>query len=159
MLNFGRYHQNAYVTNDYDRALGVFAKHYGVSEFYELQLPPGMDNQLPLRVGLANAGGVEIELIHPLDAVPMYDEFLPQDGSFAIEFHHYCMLIEGDLTAWEDRRKAIDEIEHPIANEGGLDNLLRYMYMDERSRLGHYIEHVWYSPEMFRQMEAAIPRF
>jgi hypothetical protein len=160
MLNLGRHHQNAYVTNDLDRALKVYADHYGVPKFFELQLPPNLDGSpLPLRIALANVGGVEIELIQPLAPVPLYADVLPKDGSFAIVFHHICMRIEGDLGAWERHRKQINASEHRIALEGGLGDLLRYVYTDERSRLGHYLEHLWYSAQLLTQMDAQVPRY
>lgn len=157
MLNLGRHHQIAYVTNDLDRAFEVYAKHYGVPKFFELQIPPELQGgAMPLRIALANVGGVEIELIQPVGPAPLYADVLPKDGSFAIVFHHICTRIEGDLAAWERYRQQIDESAHPIVLEGGLGDLLRYVYTDERSRLGHYLEHMWYSPEMLAQMEASV---
>ena len=160
MLDHGLYHQIAYVTSDLEQAFEVYARHYGVPKFLELELPPNPDaSPTSLRVALANVGGLEIELIQPAATEPVYADVLPKDGSFAIVFHHVCIRIEGDLAAWELHRKHIDESEHPVVIEGGRGNDLRYIYTDERSRLGHYLEHVWYSAEMLAQMEDIVPRY
>jgi len=37
--------------------------------------------------------------------------------------------------------------------------MLRYIYTDERETLGHFIEHVWMSPELLAQMRAVVPRY
>jgi hypothetical protein len=160
MLDLGLHHQIAYVTNDLDRAKEVYAKHYGVPTFLELPLPPNADGSpLPLRIALANVGGIEVELIQPLPSATLYADALPKDGNFAIVFHHICIRIEGDLAAWDRHRAQIDEKEHPIAIEGAFGDFVRYCYTDERSRLGHYLEHVWYSPAYFEQITTMIPHY
>lgn len=160
MLDLGRHHQIAYVTNDLDRAFEIYAEHYGVPKFFELPLPPNPDGSPPLlRIALANVGGIEVELIQPLPAAALWAEVLPKDGSFAIVFHHICIRIEGDMAAWDRHRAQINEKEHPIVIEGALGDSLRYCYTDERSRLGHYLEHVWYSPEQLAHMKRAVPHY
>jgi|SRR5690606_1327453 len=160
MLDLGRHHQIAYVTNDLDHAFDIYAKHYGVPQFFELQLPPTPDGSpQPLRIALANVGGVEVELIQPIPAATLYAEVLPKDGSFAMVFHHICIRIEGDMAAWDRHRANIDEKAHPIVIEGAFGDVVRYCYTDERSRLGHYLEHVWYSPEQLEQMKLAVPHY
>lgn len=160
MLDLGRHHQIAYVTSDLDRAFEIYAKHYGAPKFFELPLPRNPDGSPPpLRIGLANVGGIEIELIQPAPSATLYADALPKDGSFAIVFHHVCIRIEGDMAAWERHRASIDETEHPIALEGAVGDMVRYVYTDERARLGHYLEHVWYSPEHLAHMKKAVPHY
>ena len=36
---------------------------------------------------------------------------------------------------------------------------LRFFFTDERSTLGHYLEHVWMSPAMLAQIDAVIPTY
>jgi hypothetical protein len=160
MLDLGRYCQIAYVTNDLDHAFEVYAKHYGVPKFFELELPPTLDSRpQPLRVALANVGGVEVELIQPIPTATLYADVLPKDGSFAIVFHHTCIRIEGDLAAWDRHRKAIEASGHVVAMEGAFGDFVRYAYTDERARLGHYLEHVWCSPEQLEQIKAVVPHY
>ena len=39
-----------------------------------------------------------------------------------------------------------------------MGNDMRFVYTDERSRVGHYLEHVWMSPPLLQQMKA-IPAY
>jgi hypothetical protein len=157
-----RHSQIAYVTNDLDAAAALLAREYGIPGFYKFDTSgvakPG-DPQL--RIGLARVGGVEIELIEPLGSTaPMFSQGLPQDRTaLAIRFHHVAMRIEGSLEDWERHRAAIDTVRHPIVYQGALGELLRYFYTDERATLGHYVEHMWMSPELLQQLGAAVPTY
>jgi hypothetical protein len=75
---------------------------------------------------------------------------LPRDGTaLAIKFHHVAIRIDGSLENWQQHRAAIDmyrSIRSCIRAVSG--DMLRYFYTDERSTLGHYVEHVWMSPEL-----------
>jgi hypothetical protein len=54
---------------------------------------------------------------------------------------------------------SINTAQHPIVYRGSLGEDLRYIYTDERSRIGHYVEHVWMSPRVLEQIAAARPSF
>jgi hypothetical protein len=158
-----QFHQIAYVTTDLERAKSLFREHYGVARFFMLcdpppdNIPPGIP---PLRVALANLGGTEVELIQPLGReLPVFADALPRDKSFALRFHHICFRIAGDLADWNAHRASIDEGEHRVAFHGALEDDLRFLYTDERSRLGHYVEHIWMSPKVLQQMAQAVPSF
>jgi hypothetical protein len=154
--------QVAYVTNDLDAAAALLAKQYGIPGFYKFDTTgvaqPG-DPQL--RIGLARVGGVEIELIEPQgSATNLFSEVLARGSAeLAIRFHHVAIRIDGPLENWERHRAAIDTARHPIAYHGALGDMLRYFYTDERPTLGHYVEHVWMSPELLAQLGAAIPTY
>jgi hypothetical protein len=157
-----RHSQIAYVTNDLDAAAELLEKRYGLPGFYKFDTTgvaqPG-DPQL--RIGLARVGGVELELIEPQGcAANLFSVALPRSGTgLAIRFHHVAIRVGGPLENWERHRAAIDTGQHPIAYQGGLGDLLRYLYTDERTTLGHYVEHVWMSPELLAQLDAAIPTY
>lgn len=157
-----RHSQIAYVTNDLDAAAALFERDYGAPGFYKFdnaQVAQPGDPQL--RIGLARVGGVEIELIEPVGAAAsMFSRHLPEDRSeLAIRFHHVAIRIEGSLDDWERHRAAIDTRLHPIAFQGALGDLLRFFYTDERTALGHYVEHVWMSPELLEQLRVAVPTY
>ena len=109
-----------------------------------------------LRIGLARVGGVEIELIEPQgSATNLFSEVLPRGSAeLAIRFHHVAIRIDGSLENWQRHRAAIDTVRHPIAYQGALGDMLRYFYTDERPTLGHYVEHVWMSPDLLAQLGA-----
>ena len=157
-----RHSQVAYVTNDLDAAAALLEKQYGIPGFYKFDTSavaqPG-DPQL--RIGLARVGGVEIELIEPLGDTPsVFAGVVPRDRTkLAIRFHHVAIRIEGTLADWQRHRDGIDTARHPIAYQGALGDMLRYFYTDERTTLGHYVEHVWMSPDLLAQLGAAIPTY
>jgi len=157
-----RHSQIAYVTNDLDAAAALFEREYGAPGFYKFDneqvAQPGDPR---IRIALARVGGVEIELIEPLDsAASVFSQGLPQDRTkLAICFHHVAIRVDGSLEDWERHRAAIDTRRHPIAFQGALGDLLRFFYTDERATIGHYVEHVWMSPALLEQMKAAVPAY
>ncbi len=156
------HNQNAYVTTDMDQALALWRDVFDVSSFYVFANDgPGMEYSHPyrLKIALANVAGTEIELIEPLDGNPMYSDALPTDGSFAIRFHHVCMRIDGGLADFEAHMASLDPVTHPVVYRGGMADLMRFAYTDERATLGHYIEHVWFDAGFYQQMASAIPKF
>jgi hypothetical protein len=157
-----RHNQNAYVTTDMDQALALWREDFDVSAFYVFANDaPGMECSQPyrLKIALANVGGTEIELIEPLDGNAMYSDILPKDGSFAIRFHHICMRIDGGLADFEAHMASLNPVKHPVVYSGGMADLMRFAYTDERATLGHYIEHVWFDAGFYAQMSSAIPVF
>lgn len=154
------HNQNAYVTTDMYQALALWRDAFDVTSFFVFDNDaPGMECSHPyrLRIALGNVGGTEIELIQPLDGNAMYSDVLPKDGSFAVRFHHICMRINGPLANFEAHMASIDPTAHPVAYSGGMADLMRFAYTDERATLGHYIEHVWFDDGFYSQMAAAIP--
>jgi len=156
-----RHSQIAYVTSDLDRALAVWRDAFDVPAFHVFTNDmPGLESSHPFRmkIALANVGGVEIELIEPLDgSAPLHAEPLPADGSFAICFHHVAMRIEGTLADYDAHMASLDPVLHPVAWTGSLADVMRFAYTDERRTLGHYVEHVWFDPGFYEQLAAAIP--
>jgi hypothetical protein len=155
-------HQIAYVTNDMDRAVAIFAGDFGVSRFEPLvtgeQPPPS--GGIWMKVSLAQINGTEIEVIQPLgDAENLFSNALPKDERFAMVLHHVCIRISGGIENWERHRASIDEATHPVAMESAYGDFLRILFTDERSRLGHYLEHLWMSPAVAETMARRVPRF
>jgi Glyoxalase/Bleomycin resistance protein/Dioxygenase superfamily len=155
-----RHSQIAYVTTDMEQALAVWRDEFDVPEFYVFTndaLDLESSHPYRLKIALANVGGMEIELIEPLDGNAMYSDPLPKDGSFAMCFHHICMRIEGPLANFEAHMASLDPVAHPVVYGGRMADLMRFAYTDERATLGHYVEHVWFDGDFYGQMSAAIP--
>ena len=155
--------QVAYVTNDLGRALAIFRDHYDVPAFYVFANDaPGLvqSDGARLRIALALVGGVEIELIEPQgDSALLFSQVLPRDGSFAIRFHHVAIRIDGTLADFEAHMASIDPARHPVVWHGAMGDIMRYAYTDERSALGHYVEHVWMDPDLRAQLASVIPAY
>ncbi|MPS67277.1 MAG: hypothetical protein E2586_02105 [Novosphingobium sp.] len=157
--------QVAYVTNDLPAAMARLKEEYGTPGFFEMcNIQPGEDptGKPVLKIAIAVVGGVEIELIEPVgDTAPLFRDFLPQgnEHELAIRFHHIATRIEGGMANWEAHLGSIDQNRHPVVFEGAVGDMLRYVYTDERATLGHFLEHVWMSPELLAQMRTLIPSF
>jgi len=155
--------QIAYVTSDMDEALRQFDQEYGVSAFhvFENNAPElEQSDTAKLKIALAIVGGAEIELIEPLgSSAPLFSQYLPDDGSFAIRFHHLAFRINGSLADFEAHIASIDPGRHPIIWQGNLGDMMRYAYTDERETLGHFVEHIWMHEDIYSQMRSAIPSF
>ncbi|MBB35909.1 MAG: hypothetical protein CME88_00370 [Hirschia sp.] len=156
-----RHSQIAYVTTDLEKALAIWRDDFDVPSFHVFNNDmPGLESshQYELKIALANVGGVEIELIEPLNGTaPMHAEPLPNNGDFAMCFHHVAMRIGGSLEDYEAHIGSLDTDRHPIVWTGGFADMMRFAYTDERSTLGHYIEHVWFDEGFYGQLAAAIP--
>lgn len=155
--------QVAYVTNDIVAAAAAFQDEYGAPGFYHFSnVGAGMDSEdgPQLKIALARVGGIEIELIEPIgNTAPLFKDFLPGGSDLAIRFHHVCIRIDGPIDNWNAHVASIDLDRHPIAFEGSMGDMLRFFYTDERKTLGHYVEHVWMSPELYGQVLAATPTY
>ena len=155
--------QIAYVTNDMDGAVRTFQDIYGAPGFYQFSNvgPDGAIGDGPqLKIALARVGGIEIELIEPIgDTAALFRDVLPAGQDLAIRFHHVAIRIAGGIAEWDAHVASIDYDRHPKVFEGGLGDDLRFFYTDERSRLGHYVEHVWMSAGLYAQVTAATPTY
>ena len=158
-----RHHQIAYVTNDIDAAIAVFERDYDAPGFYvftNVGTGATAAGGPELKIALSIVGGVEIELIEPIgDTAPLFRDGLAPGPDLDIRFHHVCIRIDGPLSAWDAHAASIDTARHPIVFEGALGDDLRFFYTDERSRLGHYVEHVWMSPSLLAHLARVIPRY
>lgn len=159
LSNFAGFLQIAYVTTDLTQALEIFRRDHGMAHWAELRdLPvetqPGRHSRL--NIGLAFVGDVQIELIEPLggdDAV--YRAPLPASG-FALKHHHFAQLFETEAE-FEAQREAAKRRGEALALDGQSPGHARYFYTDHRATLGHYIEHIWYTPQGRAGM-AQLPR-
>jgi hypothetical protein len=151
--------QVAYVTTDVEQAIEHFRSRHGVAQWLRLcpiEIETAPSAKATLNIALAYVGPVQIELIQPLgghDAV--YRKVLPAEG-FAIRQHHFAQLIDSE-ESYELQRRELSLQNVPIALEGQSPGVARYFYSDHRDTLGHYIEHIWYSPSGLAGL-AHIPR-
>ena len=157
----GPFQQLAYVTNDMQRALGVFRDRYAIPSFclLENRFPAVVDEepgQMALRIALANLDGVQVEVIEDIgSSFDIYTEPLPEDGRFKIAFHHVCIQIQGGIENWERHLALLTDRPHYYRPQTGPGT--RVIYTDERAELGHYIEHVWFGPEIMKRMAEMVP--
>lgn len=138
--------QLAYVTRDLTRARASLSQAMGLTGWavvpatgVDLQIPAGAT--MSMKVEVAWTGAWQIELIEPMaGATGIYEQGLPPGDGVA--FHHVGALIPGTRDDWDRFRATIADAA--IAIEGGRSQM-RFIYVDERDTLGHFIEYVWMS--------------
>jgi hypothetical protein len=147
----GRHYQNAYVTRDIDKAVESFRARAGVSEARVFEA--SVEVQTPAGRGLAVSklsfiwiNNLQYELIQPVSGlVGIYRDALPADD--ALKFHHICMRVDN----WQEFRARVGHQPFPVVLEGGSEHL-RFLYLDTRDFIGHYLEYVWMTPERWSQL-------
>lgn len=129
---------SAWVTNDLDRALEVFAKRYGIGEcsFLEGKNPQGGD----IRVAFAWAGGQVLEIIQASGpGFEFYNTLLPE-GEFAIRFHHLGFIVR-DEADWKALEEDIESGSWRVTLSTLTGDFIDAYYI-EAPELGHYLEYV-----------------
>ncbi len=147
----GKHFQNAYITRDIDKAVELFRNRFGVSDVVSLELPlevttPKGKGLAVNKIALIWINNLQYELIQPVSGlVDVYSDALPDDDS--LKFHHICMRIDD----WDSFRSNVEKQGYPVVLEGGTD-MMKFVYLDARDSLGHYLEYVWATPEMWGYM-------
>jgi hypothetical protein len=78
--------------------------------------------------------------------VQLYRDYLPADDSPRL--HHICIRAHD----WEATRREIAREKWPVAYEGAFESAAKFVYVDARESLGHYVEYMWVSPEMWTSL-------
>ena len=152
----GYHFQNAYVTRDVDKWVEVFKQRGKVDRVmtYEGSMPvmtPEGERTQTNKLAFIWVGDLQYELIQPVGGdLTLYRDALPADDG--LQFHHICMRVPD----WDSFRARVHEQPHPVAIEGG-DEQLRFLYLDARPFLGHYLEYVWMGDERWAQMGGTLP--
>jgi hypothetical protein len=147
----GHHFQNAYVTRDIDKWVSIFEKRARVDRVlrYEGTMPvttPDGPATQTNKLAFIWVGDLQYELIQPVGgAVDLYEAGLPDGDGLA--FHHVCMRVAD----WEEFRPRVRRQPFPVVLEGERDGL-RFLYLDAREFLGHYLEYTWMTDERWTQM-------
>jgi len=153
--------QMAYITNDFDAALKLFADRHGVAHFLELrdfamETMPGQAAKVD--IGLAWAGGVQIEVIRPISgADQVYRDALAGGTGFEMRYHHEAQKLPTPEALAAARAEA-EAQGFPIVIAGGHPNGTAYFYADCRETIGHHVEYIYYPEDTWAQIDAGIPR-
>ncbi len=147
----GHHFQNAYVTRNIDKWVAAFGERASIDRLltFEGTTPvttiAGAGEQTN-KLAFIWVGDLQYELIQPVSGdVAIYRDALPDDDG--LQFHHVCMRIPD----WDSFRARVDRQPYPVVLEGGNEQL-RFVYLDARPFLGHYLEYVWMSDERWSQM-------
>jgi hypothetical protein len=144
--------QNAYVTRSLEHAEALATERHGIKDWVRFE--PKMDVYTPVagrgpchvKVALGWAGPLQIELIEPVSGnLQHYLDYLPPGQTdYAARLHHICMRVAD----WKKARTEVEEKQWPVAYEGGVEGC-NFVYIDARDSLGHYLEYMWMSDELW----------
>jgi hypothetical protein len=147
----GKHYQNAYITRDIETAAQAFRDRAGIDNIrvFEVEVDvttPQGSGKLRNKLAFIWVDGLQYELIQPVSGLAqMYTEALPEGD--ALKFHHSCTRVDD----WDDFRQRVDALGYPVVLEGGSDEL-KFLYLDARNFLGHYLEFTWMTPERWQQI-------
>ena len=139
--------QNAWVVNDIESACMKWVSEMGVGPFFLSHYPSGTfdkvtyrgkPSDLSMKVAIAQAGNVQIELIEPLTEVCAYRDSVPAGTE---GFHHMCVW----TLDFEADCRYFDKLGYPAANTGKIRNL-DFAYFDTRPLMGCMLEIVTKNP-------------
>jgi hypothetical protein len=143
----------AYVTRDIKQVLALFRVQYGVQNFMEFEVanvintPAGRGTAV-LKMALCWIGDLQYEGIEPVSGmVDIFKADLPPE--YPMRLHHIGMRIG----KWDSFRADVERRNWPVVIEGaGRDGELKYLFVDARNSLGHYLEYCWMTPEHWAAM-------
>jgi hypothetical protein len=148
----GSHYQNAYVTRNLAKTVAEFAARASarsvatVEATTEVLTGEGRRSQT-LKLAFIWVGDLQYEFIEPVvEAVPVFSAWLPDgDGP---RFHHSCARVDD----WDDFRRRVDRQPCPVVFEGQSGDELKFLYLDARDLVGHYLEYVWMTPARWTQL-------
>lgn len=133
------------VVKDAEKTFSMFEKYFGADratvDFTDTTDPKirykdATTNGKPVRYNtrymIFPLGGIEIELIQPLDGTGLYAEFLAEHGE---GLHHFNVDVD-DVPAFE---KVMGEVGAPMIGSGHIESTL-YHYFDSREAFGMILE-------------------
>jgi catechol 2,3-dioxygenase-like lactoylglutathione lyase family enzyme len=147
----GKHYQNAYVTRDMEQSLAFFRDQCGAenASSFEVEVDvwtPSGSGKVRNRLAFIWIDNLQYELIQPVSGlVDIYTNAIPNDEH--MQFHHICMRVP----AWRAFRDRVDDRGYKVVLEGGDENL-RYLYLDARDTVGHYLEYTCMTDERWLQL-------
>lgn len=112
---------------------------------------PAGPKLLKVEIALVWSGDLQYELIEASeDEVGIYRNCQSNGGP--LRFHHVCMKVPD----WDDfLARARLQTGSPIVLEKDMGpGLAKFLYMDARTTLGHYLEYIWYPDEQWEAIKA-----
>lgn len=151
----GHLYQLGYVCDDIDEGIAQFRGRGMTHEPRVLEVDQPVDSpqgEVVNRMKLAFVwiGDIQYELIQPLaDPLGIYGNCVSNGGP--LRFHQVCYRVPD----WQDFRARVDEQDLPIAMERDQgEGQLKFLYLDARQQLGHYLEYTWMSDAAWNQIRA-----
>lgn len=153
-MKFSKHYQNAYVTHDIEKAITLLQNRYGVEGLAagDLELDVVTERgaeKMAMRLGILWIDNLQIEVIQPVSGcIKHYTDSLPanKDDS-SLRLNHIAMRRDN----LEQMQEEINNLGLPVLFKGDL-NGLHFVYVDARNELGHILEYVHTSPEIWTML-------
>jgi len=150
LLNADHYHV-AYVTNDVERAAGVFRDRFGVCEFRR------NDNDLKnggsIRIRAVWIGGMMYEICQASGpGMELYTDWVEPGGEFALRLHHFGYLVP-DEDAWDALEGELAAGGWIVRSRSDVPGFVRACFV-EVPELGHFLEFVQPREGLLEQLNA-----
>ena len=152
----GHLYQLGYVCDNLEEGIAQFRGRGMTHEPHIIEVeqpvntPNGDEYINHIRLCFIWIGDIQYELIQAItDPLGVYAN-APSNGG-PIRFHQICMRVND----WTDFRARVDKQDLPVVFERdmGGDNL-KFLYLDGRSRFGHYLEYTWMTDAAWDQTRA-----
>jgi hypothetical protein len=147
----GRHYQNAYVTRNIEKAVAEFTARADVRLSFQYEgttevTAAGGSYRQTTKLAFIWVGDLQYEFIEPVtEPLRVFTDWLPQDD--ALRFHHSCTRV----VDWDGFRRRVDQQPLPVVFEGEGAGL-KFLYLDARELLGHYLEFTAMSDEAWARM-------
>lgn len=152
----GHLYQLGYVCDDIEQGIDQFRGRGMTHEPHIMEVeqpvntPDGREVVNHIKLCFIWIGDMQYELIQPIsDPLGVYAKANSVEGGGPLRFHQTCMRVKD----WADFRKRVDEQDLPVVMERdmGADSL-KFLYLDARHTLGHYLEYTWMTDESWEQI-------
>lgn len=149
----GQHFQQAYITHDIERTIAEFEARYGMAfhcrETGANVWTPGGPERVAAKVALGWHRNLQYELIQPISGhVDFYREVLTDDD--VPRFHHMGFRVAD----WDETLAAIEVEGLPIVLTGDAGEV-KFVYVDAREKVGHYLEYIWFTEARWAGMRQA----
>ena len=148
----GQHFQNGYITRDIEKAIAAFRTRGGVEKVISFEAPvevatPKGRGTAVSKIAFIWVNNLQYELIQPLaDPLGIYGNCVSNGGP--LRFHQTCVRVAD----WTDFRARVAKQDLPVAMERDLGgDSLKFLYLDARKQVGHYLEYVWMTDAAWEQ--------
>jgi hypothetical protein len=138
-LLHGDHYHVGYVTNDIERAAGLFRERFGVGAFRETANEMAGGSRIALRSVWLGTMMYEITC-GAGPGMELYSDHAPPGADFVLQFHHYGYLLR-DEEGWAALRRQIERGGWRVVFDSDTPGYCRACYV-AAPELGHYLEFV-----------------
>ncbi|PEQ11822.1 hypothetical protein B2G71_15385 [Novosphingobium sp. PC22D] len=151
----GHLYQLGYVCDDIEEGIAQFRGRGMTHEPRVIEVDQPVDSprgEVVNRMKLAFIwiGEMQYELIQPLtDPLGIYGNCVSNGGP--LRFHQTCARVSD----WSDFRARVAKQDLPVAMERDMGgDALKFLYLDARPLVGHYLEYTWMTDAAWDQIRA-----